>query len=601
MKLRKGVKKWLNMNVLWRNNKQVKERKRLRNLLFEKLGEIVKDTRKRFEIVPFHKIHIEGKIGAGGSGQVFKATYKNCHVALKQMYSQLLEQTDLDDLVQECKFLATLGNVEHPGIVGFYGICFDEEHTAYLVLEYCPKTVAHLLLDETRRRDKSILCYELMESLQILIDVANTMRFLHSSGVVHRDLKPENLLIDGYGNVRLCDFGLARNVHSKNQTLRVVKGIGTPAFMSPEILDEDDASPIDAFKADVFAFGIVMWSLLFRSYPYQEYSDNARVVRGVLHEDLRPRLPFTESELFGVKFLKWRTDLNASSSPVSPHPIMRRASTKAARFFGYNDDVLDSPKHRMDLIFTRMYRAVDVRNRTYRFRKYNNVFVGSEAVSAMIRMNIALDENEALSIGNSLMSGGYFDHVFGHHNFKNEFLFYRFRCDTKGERSSSFSSTDTISSINSKDNRKSNRLSRNLRSDLENKSKKKKYSVTDVLFAGLNFDRRRKSNGTETTNCNDSSSKSNKAYRKNSMIGLLGRTKSFKERTAAILSKNPILLTEEVREGCPITLAAICRACWDRDPDKRPHFQEIFVELEKLVVRTGLRTWGEHHREERVL
>ena len=48
-----------------------------------------------------------------------KATYKNNAVALKQMFSQLLEQTDLDDLAQECKFLATLGNVEHPGIVGF--------------------------------------------------------------------------------------------------------------------------------------------------------------------------------------------------------------------------------------------------------------------------------------------------------------------------------------------------------------------------------------------------------------------------------------------------------------------------------------------------
>ena len=42
----------------------------------------------------------------------------------------------------------------------------------------------------------------------------------------------------------------------------------------------------------------------------------------------------------------------------------------------------------------------------------------------------------------------------------------------------------------------------------------------------------------------------------------------------------------------------MCRACWDRDPKKRPHFQEIYVELEKLVVRTGLRTWGQQRRQE---
>ena len=372
MKLKKRVKKWLNIKSLFRNKKQEEERKRLRNLLFEKLGEIVKDTRKRFEIVPFHKIQIEGKIGAGGSGQVFKATYKNNAVALKQMFSQLLEQTDLDDLVQECKFLATLGNVEHPGIVGFYGICFDEDHTAYLVLEYCPSTVANLLLDDTGQREKSILCYDLMESLQILIDVANTMRFLHSAGVVHRDLKPENLLIDQNQNVRICDFGLAREIHSMSRKLRVTKGIGTPEFMAPEILDEHDTSAIDGFKTDVFAFGIVMWSLLFRTKPYMECPDIESVVRGVLHKDMRPRLPFSESELNSVKFLKWRTDAASSpSSPMCPSPtMMRRASTKAARFFGYDDDVFDTQKHEMDSLFTRMYRAVDIRDRTYRFRKY---------------------------------------------------------------------------------------------------------------------------------------------------------------------------------------------------------------------------------------
>ena len=443
MKLKKRVKKWLNIKSLFRNKKQEEERKRLRNLLFEKLGEIVKDTRKRFEIVPFHKIQIEGKIGAGGSGQVFKATYKNNAVALKQMFSQLLEQTDLDDLVQECKFLATLGNVEHPGIVGFYGICFDENHTAYLVLEYCPSTVANLLLDDTGQREKSILCYDLMESLQILIDVASTMRFLHSAGVVHRDLKPENLLIDQNQNVRICDFGLAREIHSMSRKLRVTKGIGTPAFMAPEILDEHDTSAIDGFKTDVFAFGIVMWSLIFRAKPYMECPDNESVVRGVLHKDMRPRLPFSESELTSVKFLKWRTDATSSpSSPMCPSPtMMRRTSTKAARFFGYDDDVFDNQKHEMDSLFTRMYRAVDIRDRTYRFRKYKNVFVGSEAVSAMIRMNVAVDKHDALRIGNSLLNAGYFGHVFGLHNFKSEHLFYRFRCDAKGQRNASISST----------------------------------------------------------------------------------------------------------------------------------------------------------------
>jgi hypothetical protein len=104
--------------------------------------------------------------------------------------------------------------------------------------------------------------------------------------------------------------------------------------------------------------------------------------------------------------------------------------------------------------------------------------------------------------------------------------------------------------------------------------------VTDVLFSAINADKKRVV----------------VASRRRSSTGLVGRTKSFKERTAEILAQSSILLGEDIREGCPITLAAMCRACWDQDPKKRPHFQEIYMELEKLIVRTGLRAWGGRRR-----
>ena len=72
-------------------------------------------------------------------------------------------------------------------IVPFYGICFDEDHTASSrSTPLSIDTVANLLLMMSSR-EKSILCYDLMESLQIFDRrSANTMRFLHSAGVVHR-------------------------------------------------------------------------------------------------------------------------------------------------------------------------------------------------------------------------------------------------------------------------------------------------------------------------------------------------------------------------------------------------------------------------------
>lgn len=58
------------------------------------------------------------------------------------------------------------------------------------------------------------------------------MRYLHSKGVIHRDLKPDNLLLTAAGQVRVCDFGLARVQASHSMTVNK----GTPAYMAPYVL-----------------------------------------------------------------------------------------------------------------------------------------------------------------------------------------------------------------------------------------------------------------------------------------------------------------------------------------------------------------------------
>jgi hypothetical protein len=79
----------------------------------------------------------------------------------------------------------------------------------------------------------------------------------------------------------------------------------------------------------------------------------------------------------------------------------------------------------------RIRQLFDIQDRTYGFpsKTYPKCFVGSEAVAQLIREGIALDTEDALSVGNMLLDAGVFHHVLDEHAFKNEKLFYRFIAD----------------------------------------------------------------------------------------------------------------------------------------------------------------------------
>ena len=87
------------------------------------------------------------------------------------------------------------------------------------------------------------------------------LEYLHSLDIVYRDLKPENILVDRGGNVRLADFGLAKeNVNVMNPATTFC---GSPAYLAPEILDKEGSEK----AADVYAFGALLYELLSGSLP----------------------------------------------------------------------------------------------------------------------------------------------------------------------------------------------------------------------------------------------------------------------------------------------------------------------------------------------
>eukprot|EP00551_Chaetoceros_affinis_P005971 CAMPEP_0203666152 /NCGR_PEP_ID=MMETSP0090-20130426/3231_1 /ASSEMBLY_ACC=CAM_ASM_001088 /TAXON_ID=426623 /ORGANISM="Chaetoceros affinis, Strain CCMP159" /LENGTH=815 /DNA_ID=CAMNT_0050529939 /DNA_START=31 /DNA_END=2478 /DNA_ORIENTATION=+ len=127
------------------------------------------------------------------------------------------------------------------------------------------------------------------ERLLAMFDIARAMKYLHSNEIIYRDLKPENAGFDVRGNVKLFDFGLAKELQAKD---RIGPGqynasgrTGTRRYMSPEV-----ALCIPYGKpADVYSFAILLWEVLALDQPYKGYG-HEKHAKDVVQKGKRPEI-----------------------------------------------------------------------------------------------------------------------------------------------------------------------------------------------------------------------------------------------------------------------------------------------------------------------
>lgn len=175
---------------------------------------------------------ISGPIGAGGMGQVFRATDTRLgrSVAIKISQEQFSDRFE-----REARVIASLS---HPNICTLHDVGPN-----YLVME---------LIDGETLRDR--LKRGKLPAAQTLLygaQIADALGAAHAKGIVHRDLKPANVMITKAG-VKVLDFGLAKSEHDPNLTAADVV-MGTPAYMAPEQFEGKSA---DA-RTDIYALGLL--------------------------------------------------------------------------------------------------------------------------------------------------------------------------------------------------------------------------------------------------------------------------------------------------------------------------------------------------------
>jgi len=85
--------------------------------------------------------------------------------------------------------------------------------------------------------------------------------------VLHRDVKLDNILIDAFGKIKLCDFGISRIITDQREVIR--EQCGTPAYISPEIMQD---MGYKGFKSDIWSLGIILFALVCGTLPFKAAS-----------------------------------------------------------------------------------------------------------------------------------------------------------------------------------------------------------------------------------------------------------------------------------------------------------------------------------------
>ncbi len=229
---------------------------------------------------------IEGLLGAGGMGEVFRAvdTKLSRPVAIKFLSAELADTAARHRFQREAQMASSLN---HPHILTVHD-AGDFEGRQYLVTEFVDGGTLEAWTKQEKRTWRQIA--------ELLTGVADGLATAHAAGILHRDIKPANILVATNGYAKLADFGLAKlqEPAGPDGTRTITEGrtragllLGTIPYMSPE---QASGGTVDS-RSDIFSFGIVLYETLGGQRPFTGATD-LEVLQKVIHAT-PPPLPQT--------------------------------------------------------------------------------------------------------------------------------------------------------------------------------------------------------------------------------------------------------------------------------------------------------------------
>ena len=271
-------------------------------------------------------------LGRGATGEVWSGrdTRLEREVAIKRLRPDLADDGVRARFAGEARAAARLN---HPSIVAVYD-SGEWDGAPYLVMECLPgRTLADELVDGPLPGERA---------REIALDVAGALDAAHGMGVIHRDVKPGNILFTPEGKAKLADFGIAKSTESMDHT-QTGMVVGTPAYLAPERLDGDPATP----QSDLYSLGVVLYEAVTGECPFRGDTPVAlaRAVQATTPIPLRDRLPGTDPRVATA------VDAAMAKDPAD------RPSSAAAMVAMLESDVATSRPETADVAETAEFQA----------------------------------------------------------------------------------------------------------------------------------------------------------------------------------------------------------------------------------------------------
>ena len=189
-------------------------------------------------------------LGKGGFSYCYKC------LDLKEQKIYVMKQLEYNDISRN--EIEIHKSLKHNNIVSYKDSIIDNK-TVYIIVEFCENKDLASFFGENKKRKN----LKEIEVQYFILQIIHALKYLHKRRIVHRDLKPGNIFLNKNLEVKIGDFGLAKQFAYMGEKIKHQGG--TLQYMAPEVVENSESS----FEVDIWAIGVIMYYLIIGKLPFK--------------------------------------------------------------------------------------------------------------------------------------------------------------------------------------------------------------------------------------------------------------------------------------------------------------------------------------------